>query len=267
MRRIAWVLVVLVVLAAVVWFGQRRFIYFPETRSPGPAGDSLAGGSDVELRTADGLTLTAWRVDPSDSARDMAVLYLPGNGGHRGLRAPVARALAAEGFTVLLVDYRGYGGNPGRPSEGGLVLDAQAAQEYLARAGFPAERTIDVGESIGTGVAAHLAERVPPAGLVLRSPYTSLGAVARHTMGGLPIGWAIRDRFDTLGRMPAISAPVTVLIGGADETIPPAQSRAVADAATHLFAVHEHPGVGHNDALWFGSYLAQQVADLADLAE
>lgn len=266
MRRIAWVIAALIVVAAVVWFGQRRLIYFPDRGEPGPAGDSLARGSDVQLRPADGLTLTAWRVIPSGESRDWAVLYLPGNGGNRAWRAPVARVLAEQGFTVLLVDYRGYGGNPGSPSEEGLVRDAQAAQEYLAQSGFAAERTIYVGESIGTGVAAHLAERVPPAGLLLRSPYASLGAVASHTVGGLPIGWAIRDRFDTLGRMPAIDAPVTVLAGGADETIPPAQSRAVADAAPNLFAFHERPGVGHNDALWFGPYLAQQVSDLADHA-
>lgn len=253
-----------VLVATLGWFGQRALIYLPDRTDPGPAATHFERGTDVELVTADGLTLTAWRVDPDPAmSRDLAVLYLPGNGGNRLGRVSVAQALVDEGFTVLLADYRGYGGNPGRPSEAGLVQDAVAAQAYLADAGFPPQRTLYVGESVGTGVAAHLAERVTPAGMLLRSPYTSLGAVAAHTVGGAPIGWAIRDRFDTLARMPAITCPVTVLAGSDDTIVPPAQSQQVAQAAPELFRWVELPGTGHNDAVWFGAYLAEQVAELA----
>lgn len=254
------------ILAATLgWFGQRALVYLPDRADPGPAQRHLERGSDVELTTADGLTLTAWRVDPDPAtSRDLAVLYLPGNGGSRLGRVSVAQALADEGFTVLLADYRGYGGNPGRPSEDGLVQDAVAAQAYLADAGFPPERTLYVGESLGTGVAAHLAERVTPAAVLLRSAYTSLGAVASHTFGGAPVGWAVRDRFDTLARMPAIACPVTVLAGADDSTVPSSQSRQVARAAPELFRWVELPDTGHNDAVWFGAYLAGQVADLAE---
>lgn len=164
---------------------------------------------------------------------------------------------------MLLLDYRGYGGNPGSLSEEGLAKDAEAAVAYLEREGFPQERTIFVGESIGTGVAARLAVTHPPAGIVLRSPYTSLPAVA-HSIYRIPLGWAMRDHFDTLSRMPDIVSPVTVLWGSADEIIPPAQSREIADAATNLHDTVEVPGAGHNDAIWFGSFLATQVAALSD---
>lgn len=253
----------LVIIGAAIWFGQRSLIYLPDRSDPGSASELFPNGSDVTLETADGLTLSAWRFDPNASARDQAVLYLPGNGGNRGGRADVGQALADEGFTVLLVDYRGYGGNPGRPSEDGLALDAEAGLAYLASVGFPPERVIVVGESIGTGVAARVAVDHPVGGVLLRSPYTSLADVARSVYR-LPLGRLLRDEFDTLSRMSAIPSPVTVLFGSADEIIPPAQSREVAEAATNLHDMIELPGVGHNDPVWFGPFLAEQVAALAD---
>ena len=175
----------------------------------------------------------------------------------------MAEALARQGFTVLLVDYRGFGANPGAPSEDGLIQDAEAAVAHLRQAGFGPQQTIYVGESIGTGVAARLAVTDPPAAVLLRSPYTSLADVARAAYG-IPLGWALRDRFDTLGRIPGITSPVTVLSGAADTIIPPAQSRTIAAAATDLHEHVELPGVGHNDSIWFGPFLAERVADLAD---
>lgn len=261
-----WVLVVLgviAVLAALAFFGQRSMIYFPDRSDPGPAAQTLVGGTDVTLHTSDGLDLQAWRIDPAGDDRAQAVLYLPGNGGNRAGRAIVAESLAQQGFTVLLVDYRGYGGNPGAPSENGLVKDAQAAVAYLREAGFGPERTIYVGESIGTGVAAQLAVTDPPAAVLLRSPYTSLADVARAAYG-IPLGWALRDRFDSLSEMPRITCPVTILSGAADAIIPPAQSRTIAEAAPDLHEHVELARVGHNDSLWFGPFLAERVADLAD---
>lgn len=263
MRWVLTVLGVMAVIGAVAYFGQRSMIYFPDRSDPGPAAQALLGGTDVTLRTSDGLNLSAWRVDPAGDDWGQVVLYLPGNGGNRAGRATVGEALAREGFTVLLLDYRGYGGNPGSPSESGLLDDAQAAVAYLRKAGFGPERTVYVGESIGTGVATQLAVTDPPAAVLLRSPYTSLADVARAAYG-IPLGWVLRDRFDSLSQMPDITAAVTVLSGSADAIIPPAQSRAVAEAAPHLHQHVELPGVGHNDSIWFGPFLAEQVAALAD---
>lgn len=263
MRWVLSVLGVMAVIAAVAYFGQRSMIYFPDRSDPGRAAQVLGGGTDVTLRTNDGLDLRAWRVDPEGDDRGLAVLYLPGNGGNRAGRATVGLALAEQGFTVLLLDYRGYGGNPGSPSESGLLTDAQAAVTYLREAGFGPEQTIYVGESIGTGVATHLAVTHPAAGVLLRSPYTSLADVARAAYG-IPLGWVLRDRFDSLSEMPQITSPVSVLSGAVDTIIPPAQSRAIADAAPDLHEHVELPGVGHNDSVWFGPFLAERVAALAD---
>lgn len=137
-------------LAALLWFGQRSLIYHPDRSDPGFASAVFEAGSDITLSTDDGLTLRAWRVDPREP-NGMAALYLPGNGGNRLGRATIGQGLADEGFTVLLLDYRGYGANPGSTSEEGLLNDARAAAGNLADVGFHSGRAVYVGESIGTG--------------------------------------------------------------------------------------------------------------------
>jgi len=107
---------------------QRRLIYFPFPAQVPRAAAVVAGAREVTLRTVDGLALGAWLVEPGAPDRGVAVLVANGNAGNRSLRAPLARALASAGLAVLLFDYRGYGGNPGRPSEQGLARDVRAAE-------------------------------------------------------------------------------------------------------------------------------------------
>jgi uncharacterized protein len=253
-------------LLGAAWLGQRHLVFFPDPSDPGPlaaAAPSVAG-RDVRLRTRDGLELAAWLLDPVGTDRETAVLYLPGNGGNRAGRIDVGRAIAAEGFTVLLLDYRGYGANPGAPSEDGLVADAQAAAAYLCSAGFTPERTLYVGESIGTGVAARLAVSDPPAGMLLRSPFTSLLDVAAAHYPRALAGLVLRDRFESAEHLADSPVPVVVLAGDADEIVPPSSSAALAAAVGNLHREVVLPDVGHNDATWFGPMLADEVAALAD---
>src|SRR5690606_33711218 len=126
---------------------------------------------------------------------------------NRGGRIGLARDLAAAGFTVLLLDYRGYGGNPGRPSEDGFALDARAALAYLATAGFTPARTIYFGESLGGGVVSELAVEHAPAGLVLRSPFVDLAAVGARQFPFLPVRLMLRDRFPVAQNVARVTVP------------------------------------------------------------
>ncbi|GHH70430.1 alpha/beta hydrolase [Promicromonospora soli] len=252
----------------VAWLGQDALVYHPDRSSPGPAASTVDGGVDVTLVTADGLDLAAWFVPPSAEVRDreVAVLVAAGNGGNRLGRAELAELLAERGFAILLLDYRGYGGNPGRPTEVGLALDAQAAQRALAERGYPPERTIYFGESLGAGVVATLQAEVPPAGLLLRSPFTSFADVGAHHYPFLPVEALLRDRYTVLDHVAATQVPVTVVHGDRDDIVPPAQSEAVARAAPRLVEHLVLPGAGHNDALMFGPRIADAVVRLADHA-
>ncbi len=110
---------------------QRRLIYFPFPAQLPRAEAVVADARELKLRTVDGLALGAWLVEAGEPDRGVAVLVANGNAGNRSLRAPLAHALASAGLAVLLFDYRGYGGNPGRPSEQGLARDVRAAHRFL----------------------------------------------------------------------------------------------------------------------------------------
>jgi len=265
-----WLLggLILVLVAGTVvvmlWALQRRLVYFPDSSHVPPAGEVIAGARDVTLHTADGLELGAWFV-PADPTEDtgMAVLVAPGNGGNRAGRAELAEELSGRGLAVLLMDYRGYGGNPGSPSEDGLAADADAGAEALEDLGFPADSTLYFGESLGTGVVAALQARRPPAGVVLRSPFTELADVGAHHYPWLPVRALLRDRFPVMDHLAASDVPVTVIYGQRDSVVPTELSARVADHAPSLAERVVFDGADHNDAVMFGPEVADAVARLA----
>lgn len=258
------VVVLLAVLVGLLWAFQRRLVYLPGGGPVPAAADGVPGARDVRLTTSDGLTLGAWFV-PAATAGASTVLVAAGNGGHRGVRAPLARALSAAGLGVLLFDYRGYGGNPGSPSEEGLARDVRAARSWLLEQGGVAEeRLLYYGESLGSAVVTALAVEHPPAGLVLRSPFTDLAAVGREHYPFLPVRALLRDRYPVVELIGRVQAPTTVVLGSADTIVPPAQSRQVAEAAARLHRLVEVAGAGHNDAVLLdGPELVAAVVELA----
>jgi pimeloyl-ACP methyl ester carboxylesterase len=249
---------------AMLWALQRQLIYFPDNRPVPPAADVVAGARDVTLHTADGLELGAWFVPASGPAdTGMAVLVAPGNGGNRAGRAGFAEELSRRGLAVLLMDYRGYGGNPGSPSEDGLAADADAATATLRQLGYPARSTLYFGESLGSGVVAALQARHPPAGMVLRSPFTELADVGAHHYPWLPVRALLRDRFPVVEHLATSDVPVTVIYGDRDNVVPSVLSARVADRAPSLAELVVLADADHNDPVMFGSQMAAVVERLA----
>ena len=272
LKRLAVVLGALVgfylLLTLAVFLLQNRLIYFPNRAAPPPAASVLASAQDITLTTADGLELGAWWATPPAhiESRNQVVLYAGGNAGNRESRSQLVFFLTERGFDVLSFDYRGYGGNPGTPSEAGLALDAQAALAAVRQRGFAPEQTIYFGESLGAAVVARLAVTDPPGALVLRSPFYSLDAVARWHFPFLPTGLLLRDHYPVGELMPHIHAPTLVLYGMSDHTVPRQQSIRVAQASGNLVRAVPFLGVGHNDSLWWGMHIANHVETLANLA-
>jgi fermentation-respiration switch protein FrsA (DUF1100 family) len=227
-------------LAGAAWVFQRQIVYLPDRATPTAPADV----EEVALSTDDGLTLTAWFIAPPEP--HAAILVTPGNAGSRALRLPLAEGLAARGHAVLLLDYRGYGGNPGRPDEGGLLTDALAAREYLeGRDDLEGLPLIHLGESIGTGVAAALTRERPPDALVLRSPFPSLAEVGAGHYPFLPVRTLLRERFPVVDDLTDWDGPTLVIAGDADRIVPPALSQQVAEAVDAQTV--SLPGVDHND--------------------
>jgi uncharacterized protein len=257
----------LAAMLALLWLVQRRLIYFPLLQDVPPVATTLPGAQDVAFETADGLRLHGWFA-PGTRARGRAtVLVFNGNAGDRSFRAPLAAALTELGMSVLLFDYRGYGRNPGRPSEQGLLADARAARAYVAaRADVDPARLVYFGESLGAAVALALAVEQPPAALVLRSPFTSLADMGRVHYPFVPAGLVLRDRFDSLGQVGRLTCPVLVIAGEQDRIVPPEQSRRLYEAArgpnTRFVLV---PGADHNDfELLAGSRLIDALRRFLD---
>jgi fermentation-respiration switch protein FrsA (DUF1100 family) len=259
--------VLFTVLVGLLWTLQRSLIYLPGDDPVGAVDTQLPGAREVTLTTGDGLQLGAWYL-PGPAADAPAVLVANGNGGHRGMRAPLARALGEAGLAVLLFDYRGYGGNPGSPSEDGLGLDVRAAREFLLReTQVPPERLVYFGESLGAAVVTELATQHPPAGLVLRSPFVDLASVGAVHYRFLPVRLLLRDRYPVAQQLGGIRVPTTVVYGGADSIVPPGQSRDVAAAAAQLHRLVEVPGADHNDlVLLEGEAVVSAVVELARAA-
>jgi fermentation-respiration switch protein FrsA (DUF1100 family) len=238
---------------------QRRLIYFP---SPGPVPSATAvspNGRDVVLETDDGIRLRAWyfRVDGH-----AAVLVCNGNGGDRSMRAALAVALNRMGLSVLLFDYRGYGGNSGRPSEEGLASDALAAQGWVAaQPEVDSQRIVYLGESLGAAVAVGLAMQRPPAALVLRSPFTSLADVAAVHYPWLPARALLLDRYPSIERIASVSVPMLVIAGDHDDIVPESLSRRLYDAAGEPKRYVVVPAAGHNDTeLLDGPLMLAEIA-------
>jgi len=234
----------------VMFVFQRQMTYFPDPVLPTPTEVGLGAMSVARLATEDGLDLVAW-YRPAPEGRQ-TIAYFHGNGGHIGYRAERVRPYLAADYGVLLVEYRGYGGNPGRPAEAGLYRDGRAALAFLARAGVTPADTILYGESLGCAVALAMAAEARVGAIVLEAPFTSLPALAAHHYWWTPARWFVRDRFDNLARIAGVAAPVLVIHGEDDAVVPVEHGRRLFARAAEPKQARFIPGAGHEDLDAFG---------------
>lgn len=252
-----------------LWAYQRSLIYLPDRSDVPRVERVLPGAEEVSFETDDGVSLSGWFV-PADRARAWTVIVFNGNAGNRSHRAPLARAISSAGIAVLLFDYRGYGGNPGSPTEAGLAADARAARAYVeSRRDVDPERVAYFGESLGAAVATALAEERAPAALVLRSPFTSLAEMGRLHYPFLPVLPALLlDRYAVIDRIAALRCPVLVIAGERDSIVPVAQSRRVYEAANDPKRFVSIARADHNDmALLDGAEMIEEVVAFIEMAE
>jgi fermentation-respiration switch protein FrsA (DUF1100 family) len=202
---------------AVMYVVQRSMMYHPDVArvSPGEAG--FAEAEELRLDTSDGERVIAWHVAPRDDRP--VILYLQGNGGSVRHRVERFRALTSDGFGLVALSYRGYGGSSGSPTEAGLLLDAAAAYAYTA-ARYPASRIVVWGESLGTGVAVALAAEQPVARLILEMPFSSTADVAAARYPFIPVRLLMKDQFRSDLGIGKVTAPVLVMHGDKDDVVP-----------------------------------------------
>jgi uncharacterized protein len=251
----AWLLgaalAVYAVLLGLVYAFQRNLLYFPDTDRPDLTAINLGSAREVAITTNDGLRLFAWYVPPAVS--HPVIVYFHGNGGNVAYRADRLHHFVDQQYGVLFLEYRGYGGNAGSPSEDGLFADARAGLDFLTSQGIEPNRIILYGESLGTGVAVRMASERPVRLLLLESPYANIADVARWHYPFLPVDLLLKDRFDSLSRIAAVRAPILVMQGDHDEVIPAASGRELFAAAPQPKEIWVAPNGGHNDLASFGA--------------
>lgn len=216
-----------------VYARQARLLYQPQashrTLSATPGAIGL-GYEDLRIRAPDGVTLHAWLV-PAGPGRPV-VLFCHGNAGNIADRLDTVRLLHGLNVNVLIFDYRGYGQSTGRPSEDGTYRDAEAVWRYLVEErGYARHEIILFGRSLGGAIAAHLAQDVQPAALILEAAFSSLPDIAAHHFWYLPVRYLARFRYSTLDYIRSVDAPTLVIHSSEDDVVPIEQGRKIYDQA------------------------------------
>lgn len=201
-----------------VYAGQRDLQYHPDRLYPGPPPDK--GMQELQVRTEDGLDLLAWFAPPREKGGKVAVFF-HGNSGDISHHAYKMRYFMDAGYGVYLCEYRGYGGNPGSPTEAGLYKDARAALRWLEAQGYKdPSKWILYGESMGSGVAVQMATEFQPRYLVLDGAFSSAADVAQEKYFWLPARLLLKDKFDSAAKIKSVHSRLLMLHGDLDPTVP-----------------------------------------------
>ncbi len=241
-------------IAGFMYVAQRNFQYFPQhsarTGFEDPAKFGLDNFVAASIETDDGETLVSWLALPPQAGSPV-IVYMHGNAGTLGDRAERFRLFRDEGFGVLALSWRGYGGSTGSLTEKGLVEDGRAAVKLLLQRGVSRSRIILFGESLGSGIATQLAAdpETSPLAVILEAPFTSAADVARIRYWFLPVGLLMKDQYRSIDFAPRVTAPVFVFHGTADRIIPFQQGKRLHDAFTGPKDFLEMPGGDHIDPL------------------
>jgi fermentation-respiration switch protein FrsA (DUF1100 family) len=248
-------LIPVVIILFVVWlaWNEPRFLYHP-TREIEQTPDKLGlHYENINLTTSDGVNINGWFVPGENLAEDdqltrLTVLFFHGNAGNISHRLEKIAVFRDLGVDTFIIDYRGYGRSEGQPTEAGTYRDAQAAYEYLMQQRKLKSRSIVVyGESLGSAIAADLAIKVEVRGLVMEEGFTSTADVGQGMFPFFPVHWVVRNKYDTLSKLPRIHVPLLILHSRDDEVINFSHSQRLFAAANEPKQFIELHG-GHNDA-------------------
>ena len=240
-----WLLVAAAALVAIAWAVQEKLIFFPPPAAPAPRVEPSASLEEIALRTQEGHRLHGWlaRRGASPSA---LIIYFGGNAEETSWL--VGESYRLGDWSVLAVNYRGYGRSEGTPGERELLGDAPLVYDYaVSRRDVDSRRIVLMGRSLGAAVAVHLASQRPAAGLVLVTPFDSLAEVGAAHYPFLPVRWLLRHRFDSTALARSIRAPVLMIAADADTIVPPKHAKRLFEAWGGPREWVALPGADHND--------------------
>ena len=232
---------------------ERRIIFHPVKYPEGywdPASRAVPV-EDVYFTTSDSVRLHGWYVPSGGGAATM--LWFHGNAGNLTHRLDNIEMLRSLHINLFIFDYRGYGKSEGEPNEAGIYLDSQAAYDWLVNIKkILPQKIILFGRSLGGICAVGIAAKNPAAGVILESVFPSARRMAQKIFPFLPLGWAIKSRFDAIAQVPGLKLPKLFLHGTQDEVVPYKLGRELFAAAVEPKTFYDIEGAGHNDTYLVG---------------
>ncbi len=212
------IVLVYFLILAFLYFYQRNLMYHPDENNY--SGDQLSVDiKEVKIDTDDKINLLGWYHE-KDLKKNKTILFFHGNAGSLENRIHKLNHFRDMNVNFLIIAWRGFSGNKGKPSEKGLYKDGISAINWLLNKGVKQENIIIYGESLGTGVATHLAQNKNFAGIVLETPFTSMIDAAKNFYPYIPVGLLLKDKFDNKSKIKNINVPVLIMHGEADQIVP-----------------------------------------------
>lgn len=201
---------------------------------------------ELKIKTSDNITLHGWLVKNSSKKPSPLLIYFGGNAEE--VSGLIKKSNLLSGWSLLLVNYRGYGLSEGSPSQKALFQDAVWLYDTLTqRADIDPKKVVAFGRSLGTGVAVHLAAQRHLKGVILVSPYDSIRSVAQRVYFYVPVSLLLKHPFDSLALAPSIKVPMLALIAEHDKIIPHSHSDALIDAWGGVTEYHQIPNSNHDN--------------------
>ena len=262
-KSIFLIAIIYLILIALFFYFQRLLMYFPSQNLPNPNQVQLSEMKVIQLQTSDGLTLYSWYHKAKHNRK--TIVYFHGNGGNIADRSIRVKPLLNAGMGLLMLNYRGYGDNEGKPSEKGLIKDAQSALNFLLnKENIELEKIILLGESLGTAMAIKLASENLIGAVILESPFISATEVGRRAYPFLPVKLLIKDRYDNLSKIGRIKSPILIIHGERDMIVPAKHGRTLLKNAKQPKRGVFLSDAGHNDLFYHGTndHILNFIAEL-----
>jgi len=212
------ILVIYTLILILLFIFQRNLMYHPDENNY--FGDKLKIEIEkVKIKTSDNISLLGW-FHKKDLKKFKTIVYFHGNAGKLENRIHKLNHFKDMNVNFLIIAWRGFNGNDGKPSEEGLYRDGKGAIMWLKNLGISEEDIIIYGESLGTGVATEIAQNNNFAGLVLETPFTSMIEAAKNFYPYIPVGLLLKDKYKNNIKIKNINIPVLVMHGEADQIVP-----------------------------------------------
>jgi fermentation-respiration switch protein FrsA (DUF1100 family) len=201
-----------------LYFYQRNLLYHPNENNY--SGDKISVKIEkVKIRTSDNIELLGWYHEKN--LKDYKTLvYFHGNAGSLENRIHKLNHFQDMNINFLIIAWRGFSGNNGKPTEQGLYEDGKSAIDWIIKKGVNEKNLILYGESLGTGVATHLAQKKNYAGIILETPFTSMIDTAKKFYPYIPVNLLLKDKFENYKKIKNINSPILVMHGEVDQIVP-----------------------------------------------